>query len=211
MFNPNQATTTQAAADVPQTATTPTLTPEAAVEALRTMRAQFGEVAPLTPAQRKTLRGRIRTSNYILQVSINVIGALDNVALAIGQPAADVRQMYDDANRWTAVEDELRTMLNGVSGANLIRRERISLIAAQAGTIGAQLARDPANAVLVPHVQELKRLKSFTRRKKPAQAPGTPQSPAPGTPQSPATGKPQPAATANPASQDPGTSGSQQA
>ena len=106
------------------------------------------------------------------------------------------------ANRLTAVEDELRTMLNGVSGANLIRRQRIALISAQAFTIGSQLARDPANAVLVPHVQEIKRLKSFSRRKKAAQAPGMPTSPAPGTPAPSAPAKPEP--------QGSGTSGSQQ-
>jgi NAD(P)H-hydrate repair Nnr-like enzyme with NAD(P)H-hydrate dehydratase domain len=72
-------------------------------------------------------------------------------------------------------------MLSGIAGANLIRRQRIALIAAQAFTIGSQLARDPANAVLVPHVQEVKRLKSFKRRKKAAEAPGSPSSPATGT------------------------------
>jgi len=64
------------------------------------------------------------------------------------------------------------------------------------------LARDPANAVLVPHVQEIKRLKSFSRRKKAAKAPGTPQSPAPGTPSSPAPVTQAPAGN--------GTSGNQQ-
>ena len=193
-MNTNQETQNpSAAADLPQPA--PTLAPEAVVEVLRTTRAQIGEVAPLSAEQRKVLRGRIRTSNPILQASINVIGALDNVAQAVGQPADGVRQLYDEANRWTAVEDELRSMLNGVAGANLIRRQRIALITAQAYTIGVQLARDPANAILVPHVEEIKRLKSFARRKKAAQAPGTPQSPAPGTP----------------APQGPGTSGTPKA
>ena len=59
----------------------------------------------------------------------------------------------EDSNRWTAVEDELRTMLNGVAGANLIRRQRVELIAARAYCIGTQLARDPAHAVLVPHAE----------------------------------------------------------
>ena len=220
-------------ADTPQpVTTTTTLTPEAVVDALRALRAQIGDTTPLTVAQRKVLRGKSRTSNPILQASINVIGALDNVEQAVGQPASDVRQMYDDANRWTAVEDELRAMLNGVSSSNLIRRQRIELIAAQAATIGTQLARDPANAVLVPHVQEIKRLKSFTRRKKAAKAPGTPQppatgtthpagsgtsqSPATGTTQSSSTGTPQSsasgsAAPATPVSQVPGTPGSHQA
>jgi len=180
-MNPNQETMNpSAAADLPQPA--PTLAPEAVVDQLRATRAQIGEVAPLTPAQRKALRAHIRGSNTILQASINVIGALDLVAQAVGQPAEDVRQLHDEANRWTAVEDELRTMLNGVAGANLIRRQRIAIVAGRAYNIGAQLARDPANAVLVPHVLEIKRLKSFQRRKKAAPAPGSQPSPAPVTP-----------------------------
>ena len=214
-------------ADTPQPVTT--MTPEAVVEALRTMRAEMGgDVTPLTSAQRKTLRDKTRTSNPVLQASINVIGALDNIAQAVGQPASDVRQMCDEANRWTAVEDELRSMLNGIAGANLVRRQRISLVATQASAIGKQLVRDPANAVLVPHVQEIKRLKSFTRRKKAAPAPGTHQfptsgttqapasgtSPSSGTPQSPVSGTTQSSGTsqapATPVSQVPGTPGSHQ-
>ena len=198
-----------ATADPPQPA--PTLTPEAVVEGLRAFRAQMGEMTPLTRAQRKRLRQALRTSNPVLQASINVIDALDNVSQAVGQQADVVRQLSDEANRWTAVEDELRTMLNGVAGANLIRRQRVALIAGQAYNIGAQLARDPANAILVPPLQEIKRLKSFKRRKKATQAPGSPQSPAPGTPLSPASGITTLAAPEHPAPEGPVTSGKQQA
>jgi len=176
----NQETITPAAAvEIPLPV--PTLTPEAAVDALRAMRQQIGEVTPLTAAQRSTLRNRARTTNPVVQASINVIGALENVSQAVGQPAAVVRQLCDEANRWTALEDELRAMLNGVAGANLIRRQRIALIATQAFTIGEQLARDPANAALVPHLAEIKRLKSFKRRKKAAKTPAPPSSSVPGT------------------------------
>jgi len=184
MSTNQEVANTAAAAEIP---TVPALTPEAVVEGLRAMRAQINDVNPLTPQQRTALRNRSRTSNPVLQASINIIDALDNVSQAIGQPAGKVRELYEEANRWTAVEDELRTMLNGIAGANLIRRQRVALMAAQAGTIGAQLARDPANAVLVPHVQEIRRLKSFKGRKKAAQAPGTPASPAPQPPVSPAS------------------------
>jgi hypothetical protein len=186
-MNTNQETTNAvAAADIPQPA--PLLTPEVVVEQLRAMRGQIGEVSPLTPEQRRQLRNHGRTSNPILQASINVIGALDIVEQAVGQPADNVRQLYDESNRWTAVEDELRTMLSGIAGANLIRRQRVALVAGRAFNIGTQLARDPAHAVLVPLVQEIKRLKSFSRRKKAAPAPGTPQSPVPGTPAPQGTG-----------------------
>jgi hypothetical protein len=174
------------ALDTPATAaeTTPDpttkLSPEIVVEQLRTIRTQIADVTPLSPEQRVLLRRRSNTSNAIMQASINVVGALDNVAQAIGRPAADVRDMQYESNRWTAVEDELRMLLNGVSGANLVRRQQLTLIAAQAYSIGTQLARDPANAVLKPHVQEIKRLKSFERRKKTAPVPqGPPPAPAP--------------------------------
>lgn len=49
-------------------------------------------------------------------------------------------------------------------------------IATQAHTIGVQLARDPARAVLPPHVEEVLRLKRLARRRKTAraQAPAAP-------------------------------------
>ena len=64
---------------------------------------QIGEVTPLTSEQRTALRRRARASNPLLQASINVIGALDNVSQAIGQPAGHVRELQEEANRWTAV------------------------------------------------------------------------------------------------------------
>jgi hypothetical protein len=167
--NPNAAELPQALA---------TLEPEAVVEQLRAIRAQLGEVTPLTTAERRLLRRQAQTTNPVLQASINMIGAHDQVSLAVAQPADGVRRMYDEANRWTAVEDELRTLLGGVAGTNLVRRQRITLIAGQAYNIGTQLARDPANAVLRPHVEEIKRLKRATRRKKSGEAT---QSPPPAT------------------------------
>jgi hypothetical protein len=184
-MNTNQETSNQVtnsnstAAAVDVVPAEPALTPEAVVDVLRATRARIGEVTPMTVKERRVLSRQASTSAPILQASINVIGALENVSQAVGQPAADVRRLSDDVNRWTAVEGELREMLNGVAGANLIRRQRIALIAGQACGIGAQLARDPANAVLKPHLEEVKRLKSFKRRKKAAPAPGTPPTPAP--------------------------------
>ena len=76
-------------------------------------------------------------------------------------------------------------MLNGIAGANLIRRQRVAVVSGRAYAIGAQLARDPAHAVLVPHVQEIRRLKRLSRRKK-AQTTDTPPTPTPAeTSQSP--------------------------
>jgi hypothetical protein len=146
----------------------PALSPDEIVDQLRALGMRMGEMAPMTAEQRRALRGRLRTPDPVVNASINVIDALDNISQAVGQPIEEVRSLQDEAIRWAAVEQELRSMLNGVSGANLLRRLRIDLIAAQAYTIGSQLARDPANAILLPHVEEIKRMRRVSRRKKAA-------------------------------------------
>jgi hypothetical protein len=170
------------AAETPQPATA--LAPEAVIDQLRALRSQIPEVSPLTAKQRKASQNRTLTYEPIVQASINVIGASDNVSLALGQPIGDARTMQDESIRWKAVEDELRGFLSGIAGANLIRRRRLALLGAQAYSIGTQLARTPEHDVLVPHVEEIKRLKRLVRRKK--SAPATqPPSPTPATPPAP--------------------------
>ena len=142
------------------------LTPEQFIEQFNTLVAQIGPVAPLTPEQRRILKARTRVPQEVVEASINVIGAADSISQVVGIPAAEVRQIVDEASRWTAVESVLRTALNGVAGANLVRRQRIALVTGLAYNIGRQLARDPDHAGLVPQVQEVKRLRKLTSRKK---------------------------------------------
>ncbi len=122
----------------------------------------------LSFAERRELRNKIKTSDAALQASVSVIGASDNVAHAIGWSVEDVLEIFSDRQRWYAVESELRTLLNGVSSANLVRRHQLELIAGNAYAIAARLARDPANAVLIPLVEEMQRLRKLERRRKPA-------------------------------------------
>jgi len=156
------------------------LNADAVIAQLRTMRSQIDDVAPLSRDQRKQIQQRLRLQpKKVVEAAINVIGVLDNVSQAIGQPLDDVRQLQDDSLRWEAVADEARAFLKGIEGANLNRRQRLALIATQAYAIGSQLAKDPAKAVLLPHVEEVKRLKGVARRRKTAPAAPTPQTPVP--------------------------------
>jgi hypothetical protein len=156
------------------------LTPEQIVEQLRALMAQVTPVVPLTAAQRQSLRAKTRVPQAVVEASINVIGAADSVSQALGVPVADVHQMVDEATRWMAVEGEFRAALNGIAGANLVRRQRIVLVTGQGYNIARQLTRDPEHAALVPHVDEVKRLRKLSNRKKtassaPAPAPETPK------------------------------------
>lgn len=155
------------------------LTPDEVIAQLRTMRSQIEDVAPLSQEQRGLLKRRLRTQpKTIVEASINVIGVIDNVSQAIGQPLDEVRQLQDDSLRWDAVADEARAFLKGIEGTNLNRHHQLTLIGMQAYSIGTQLAKDPDKAVLVPHVEEVKRLKAVSRRKRTQRAPQTP-APAP--------------------------------
>ena len=179
----------QNTAETPSTPTTK-LEPEAVIEQLRTMQSQIDGLSALTSAQRKVSRDRVsRQPVPIIAASMDVIISSDTVAQAVGQPVDEVLQLQQDEARWNLVAGELRKFLKGVEGGNLLRRERLALIASQAYSVGTQLVRNPANQDLVPHVEEVKRLKSVTRRKKatPAPQPQTPPqtpSPAPATPRS---------------------------
>ena len=179
---PNVTTPGTTAADAAK------LTPEAVIEQLRAMRSQIEEVEPLSGKQRRQLKARLRTQPVpVVEASINVMGVIENVQQAIGQPLDEVRQVQTDAFRWDAVADEARAFLKVIEGTNLVRRQRLARIGTQAYQIGTQLAKDPANAVLVPHVEEVRKLKSMSRRKKTTQAPQTPTTPAPApTPTTPA-------------------------
>lgn len=173
----NRSTTPNAAAETPSTGTP--LTPQEVVDQLQAIRARIADVTPLTSDQRQAVRGLSRiVTNEILQASIGVIGSADLVSQSVGQQPDDVRALYDESNRWDQAEGELRTMLKGIAGANLIRRQRLALIIKQAYGVSAALSNDPAHVALVPQVEEIKRLKRLARgKKKPASQ--TPQQPAP--------------------------------
>jgi hypothetical protein len=183
VINTNSPTTS--AAETPQPA--PSLTPEAAIGQIRTLRSQLPAVTALTSKERRALRVSRTNSEPIVQASLNVIGVSDNVSAALGQPIDTVRALQQEAIIWKAAEDEVRNLLAGIAGANAIRRQKLAQLGAKAYAIGTQLAGDPENEVLVPHVEEIKRLKRIARRKKTASA--TPNQPSP-SPSTPAPGAP---------------------
>ncbi|HEX3108235.1 MAG TPA: hypothetical protein VHU41_04005 [Thermoanaerobaculia bacterium] len=159
-------------ADTPQPATN--MTPEQMVEQLRAIRSQIGPVTPITPKQRRTLRYLADTPHDVVESTINMMDFSAPVQQVLGQPSSNVRDLQQTTSRWNAVEDEINSLLAAVSGANYVRRHQLALVTAQAYSIGTQLTRDPANAELLPHVREIKKLRALARRAKP-----TPHAPSP--------------------------------
>jgi hypothetical protein len=161
--NINSNDNLQTAAD-PQPS--PALTPEQIVDQIRTIRANVGELTSLTSAQRERLRRATKVPAEAVQAQVNIIGIGGEVEASLGLSAADVRQMMDADNRWSAVEDELQSLLDGLQGANLIRRHTIVLVASQASAIGASLARNPKHVALASQLKEVRRIKKAAAHKK---------------------------------------------
>jgi RNA-binding protein YhbY len=182
----NSSTNPNAAADTPQPQTP--LTPDVAIGQIRSLRAQLPAVGTLTSKQRRALRSHAVNAEPIVQASVNVIGVSDVVSSAIGQPLDAVRALQQEAVLWKAVEEEARNLVAGLAGANLLRRQKLAVLGAQAYAIGSQVAKVPENEVLVSHVEEIKRMKRVARRKKPATPAPQPPSPTPSTPSAPTTG-----------------------
>jgi len=141
------------------------LTPEQFVEQLRTLRQHVPDFGPLPTASARVLRAAARASAEFVQASINTAGTSKPIAAAISSDHAALISERDDAARWSAVEDELRTLLAGVASANLARRHRIGLASLQIYHISRQLVRRKENADLLPHVDNMRRANQFGRRR----------------------------------------------
>jgi hypothetical protein len=157
------------------------LEPEAIVEQLRALRPNIPDFGPLTVERSRVLRAVAVASPLFLQAAINTIGASAAIQGAVGNPE-DLRRDIDLASRWSAVEDELRTLLDGVAAANLTRRHRVALAGLRTYHIGRQLVRNEENSHLLPHVTEMRLQNRFGRRRARKPDPAPPAAPSPQQP-----------------------------
>lgn len=153
-------------------ATKEKIKPTSVVEKLRAVRAEIeDEIQILDFADRQDLRNRTKTSPESINAAISAIGMSEKVSTALGLSAEDARAIQRATSAWSDVEGELRSFLNAVSSANLIRRHQLALITMQTYAITKQLIRVPENAVLLPQFVEMTRLRKLERLKRRAAPP----------------------------------------
>jgi hypothetical protein len=140
--------------------------PEDVVAQLRAIRQTIPDYGQVPVATRKTMRAASAVPVHFVNASINTIGASSTVQTAVGRTPEELLQESNDVARWSAVEDELRAMLDGVAATNLARRHRLGLTALQTYGVTRQLARKPENADLLPHLSIMQSLNRFGRKKK---------------------------------------------
>jgi hypothetical protein len=149
--------------------------PQLLVEQLRALRQQIPEHTQFTAAEARTLQGAALADPDFVNASIGAIGASSVVLSAVGMTPEAMQQAAAEVQQWTVVEDELRAMLKGVAAVNLTRRHLIGRAALQAYGVTRMLVRNPDNAHLLPHFEEMKRLNRFGhRRSKPGETDNEP-------------------------------------
>jgi hypothetical protein len=169
----NHALQTNAAA----AAQDPAVTPETIVEQLRVLRQQIPEFVQLPPADAKSIQSVASVHPEFAQAAINAIGASPVVLSVVGRTPEDLQQERETAARWSKVEDELKSMLQGVSSANLTRRHRIGEASLLTYSLTKSLVRSPEHSALLPHLALMRKANRFGRAHKPV--PQQPQAPAP--------------------------------
>jgi hypothetical protein len=148
------------------------LSPEQVVQQLRAMREQIPLPESLPPMSAARRRRLAHVDSQFVVAAINATGASPAVQAALGRTDEAFREESDVSNRWTAVIDEVRALLQSLLDANLLRRQRVGLAALQTYKICQQLARDDLHDTrLGAHIGEMKKLNKFGRQRRKAPQP----------------------------------------
>jgi hypothetical protein len=138
------------------------LSPEEVVQYLRNLRQQI----PLPSGELAAVSRRRRFSHVdakFIEAAISALGVSPGVQQSLGKTDVELRQEVDTTSRWTAVADELRSLLQSILAANTVRRQRVGLASLQTYQICQQIARDEGNDLLNAHIKEMRRLNKFGR------------------------------------------------
>jgi len=160
----SSATTTAAGAT--SASELPMLTPEEVIEQLRALQERIPELAHL-PQSRATdnIRRVARLNVDFAREAFAVVGESSVVQEVIGNTPDELHQAEDEAARWVAVESVLNRLLRGIVEANILRRQRIAHAALQVYNVSRELVKQEEHAHLRPHVQRMKRMPKFGRRR----------------------------------------------
>lgn len=157
----------------------PMLTPEQVIDQLRALRKQIPEFVQLPNGRElKEMRRLANVNVAFSREAVSAVGASEVVQNVIGNTPDELHQAEDEVARWTPVESELRSMLRGVSAAILVRRHRLGQAAIQTYNVSRQLVRQEDHADLLPHVETMRRLPKYGRRRVKSSAAPPPADPA---------------------------------
>ncbi|HEX6086249.1 MAG TPA: hypothetical protein VF266_17090 [Thermoanaerobaculia bacterium] len=144
----------------------PPLTPEQVMEQLRAMKEQIpGFVLEPNERELRRLRAAARVDIQLTREAATVIGGAEAVQNAIGNTPAELREAESAWSQWVTVEGEFRSILRGLSAANVVRRYQLARAVRHAYRIGRTLTEQEEYAQLLPHIETMFRVKNRKRAK----------------------------------------------
>jgi hypothetical protein len=156
------------------------------VEQLRGLREQIPDYVQLSVAKARAILPLAILNAEFAQAAINAVGASPAVQNLIGRTPQELQSESETSARWSAVEDELRALLQGVASANLTRRHRLGEAALLTYAVSKKLVKAPEHAVLLPHLAQMRKANRLGRGGKQKQS-APPTVPAPKPSPTPAT------------------------
>jgi hypothetical protein len=130
--------------------------PEELVEELRRLRERIPNYGQLTIRQAQSMVRVAHLPVQFVQAGLSAAGGYSGTKTLTGWTGDELRQQQEEAARWTAVEDELTVMLQGVGAANLKRRHVIGQAVLQIYTVMRGLVKQKEHSDLIPFVEMMK-------------------------------------------------------
>ena len=153
------------------------ITPEELVAVARALRQRIPDYVLLPVPDANAVRTVANLHPQFTTAAINAVGASDIITTAVGMTAEEMTQLSAEADRWSAAVVELQGLTKGVADTNLKRRHRVGLAALQSYSITRQLVRHADHAVLLPHLEDMKRNSRLGRRRRKTTTPQQPTAP----------------------------------
>lgn len=132
--------------------------PAELVQELRRLRARIPKFQQLTVRQTRSMTRVAHLNAEFVEAGLITGDSDPYLPQVIGASIEDLWQQRNEAQRWTAVEDELVSMLRGVSAANLKRRHTVGDAVLRIYAIVRDLVRQKEFQHLLPHLAEMKRV-----------------------------------------------------
>lgn len=152
------------------------ITPEELVSELRRLRARIPDYQQLTGRE---AQGKVKVAYLdpeFINASAGAMGAFERSEATFGMGAEEYWGEISSTGRWSAVQDELKAMYDGVSSGNLARRNRIGAIALLVYEVLAKLVKYDNRSDLLPFVEAMRRAYSARRKRKKKDSEPPPQS-----------------------------------
>jgi hypothetical protein len=170
----NNTNISQEQAAAAATAEIQPITPEELIETVRALRLRIPDFGQMSVVDARAVRTSASLYAPFKEAAIAAVGASEPVTAAVGLSAEELHKLNDEAGRWSAAEDELKALTQGVAAANLRRRHRVGLAALQAYSITRQLVRHADHSDLLPHLDAMKQTSRFGKKRR-ATTPTTPE------------------------------------